>query len=555
MKFRSSARGAVVGLLAAGLLMSGCAEGKNSKKAEPNADAPQPVLQVHATSTPTHQPNFNPFASAALVGTKGLVYEPLMIFTQAKPGEDIPSLAEKMSFNSDGTKVTFNLRKGVNWSDGKPFTSKDVVYTFNQMVKEPAMNTSALPIVSAEASDDHTVVVTFKDPVFSRKPLIGQIMPIPEHIFAAQPKVMDFTNEKPVGTGPYTLKNFSPQVFSYVKNDGYWDKDNIRVKEIAYPASTKETFNTDLSMGKLDWSSGFVANIDQIFVAKDPQNHKFWYPADGNVNLFLNIQRKPMDDLQVRKAFSLALNREEISDVVDKFRKPANPTGIILPAQASMLDPKYKDAKFEFKSDEANKILDAAGYAKGADGVRVTPAGERMSYDLIVPTGWVDVIAMTKIIQEQFKAIGVEIKPGTVAQTNWLDARKKGDFHMTIAPTAAGMTPYFHFRSFMSSEFKAEPGQPATSNQNRYYNPKADEFFKQYESTDDPEVQKKAIYGLQQIMMEDLPTIPIIQSANFFQYSTKNFVGWPTEADPYAMPAAYNFPDNILVVKKLKPAK
>lgn len=556
MKFSRGARSFAAVALALSLALSGCGEGKNSKNSTGNGPAgASGVLRVHASSSPSHQANFNPFASSVLVGTRGLVYEPLMIFTPMKPNEDIPSLAEKMEFSQDGKKVTFSLRKGVEWSDGKPFTAKDVAYTFNLLVKEPALNTAGLPVAGARALDDQTAEVDLTQVGFSRKPLIGGVTPVPEHIFSSQ-KVMDFTNEKPVGTGPYRLKSFSAQVYTFEKNPTYWDKDKVKVQEIAFPASTKETFTTNLSTGKLDWASGFVANVEQVFVAKDKAHNKFWYPGDGNVNLYVNNTKAPMNDLKVRQALSYAMDREEISQVAEQgYLPPAHPSGVVLPTHEAMLDPRYKDLKFEHNVDKANKLLDEAGYKKGADGIRTTPKGEKMSYDLIVPTGWVDTISMSKLVQQQFKKIGVEVKPGTVALANWIDMRKQGNFTMTISSTAAGQTPYFHFRTFMSGEFKVPADQPAISNQNRFYSDEADKWFKQYEGTLDETKQKEALWGLQKIMVEELPIIPILRSPNWFQYSTKNFVGWPDEKDPYALPAAYNFPDILLVVKRLQPVK
>lgn len=555
MKFNTGTRAAVAVLMAGALLVGGCGEGKNSKNNK-GPEGSQAVLNVHASSTSTHQANFNPFASSVLMGAKGLIYEPLMIFTPMKPDEGEPSLAQKMEFNADGTQVTFTVRDGAKWSDGTPFTAKDVAYTFNLFVKEPATNTGALPMVSAEATDDKTAVVTFKQPVFARKSAIGNTTIVPEHIFGQQAKVMDFTNDKPVGTGPYTLKNFSEQVYSFTRNPDYWDADKIKVNEIAYPAATTQTFTTDLSQGKLDWSGGFVANVDQVFVARDTEHNKYWYPGDGQVNLLVNNTKAPMNDVKVRQAMSKALDREQISQIAEQgYAPPAHPTGMVLPAFEKNLDPEYADAKFERNLDEANQLLDAAGYPRGEGGVRSTPDGKKMSYDLVVPSGWTDTIAISKLVQEHLAPIGIEIKPSSVAQSNWVDLRKSGKFDLTIAPTTVGTAPYFYYRSFMSSEFKVPDDKPASSNPGRWYDPETDELFKQYESTDDPAKQQEALNGLQKIVVEELPLIPILRSPNWSQYRTKNFTGWPTEADPYALPAPYQYPDNLLVLKKLQPAK
>lgn len=551
---RSLSRRSLLGLSAAaigGVTLVGCKDGGGAKGGGEGGE--QPVLNVHANTSPTYQANFNPLSPTVLPGALGLVYEPLVAYSPMKPNEGTPWLAEKAEFNDDGTELTFTLREGVTWSDGKPFTSKDVAYTFNLYVKEPATNTGALPVKSAKASDEKTAVVTFTEAVFAKMPQIGNTIVLPEHIFAAE-KALEFTNEKPIGTGPYTLKSFADQLYTFEKNAKYWDLDTIKVNQIGYPASTAQTFTTHLTQGKLDWSGGFVANIDQLFVNKDKEHNHYWYPGDGSVNLLVNQRKAPMNDLEFRKALSLAVDRDQLSKTaMQGYTPPSHPTGLVLPAFEESMDPQYKDLKFTRNVDEANSILDKAGYKKGGDGIRTSPDGKRLEFDLLVPSGWTDWIAITKLLQEQLKEVGIKVTPQAKAMQSWADNRRNGNFDITIASAAAGTAPYFLYRSYMSSEFKVADGKPANSNPGRWYDKETDALFNAYESTEDPAEQQEAIMGLQKIVVEELPLIPLLQSPNWFQYRTANFVGWPTEEDPYALPAPYSFPDNLMVVKRLKP--
>lgn len=540
---------------AAALMITGCSTGGTGGQQPGQDGGEQPVLNVHASSTPTYQANFNPISVTFLPGTRGLIYEPLMAYTPMKPNEGQPWLAEKAEFNDDGTELTLDLRAGVTWSDGEPFTADDVAYTFNLYVEEPATNTGALPVKSAKKVDDDTVTVTFTEPAFARMPSIGNTTPLPEHVFGKE-KPVEFTNEKPIGTGPYTLKSFSDQVYTLQKNPTYWDAESIKVEQIAFPASTTQTFTTSLQQGKLDWSGGFVANIDQIFVAKDPQHNKYWFPGDGSVNLLVNQQKAPFDDLDLRKAISLGVDRQVLSDTaMQGYTPPAHPTGLVLPAFESAMDPKYKDATFVHDPAQANKILDDAGYTRGADGIRTSPDGKKLSFDLVIPSGYVDWVAMSKLLQEQLKEIGIDLKPQGVATQNWSENRNLGNYDITIASVAGGTAPYFLYRSMMSSEFKVADGKPATSNYSRWYDNETDALFAKYEGSNDAAVQQQAIAGMQQIVVDELPLIPLLQSPNWFQYRTVNFDGWPTKEDPYALPAPYSYPDNLLVIKQLKPTK
>ncbi|MFX4272933.1 ABC transporter substrate-binding protein [Propionibacteriaceae bacterium Y1685] len=543
-------RRGLLGLSAAalgGVALSSCTGGSGSTGGN---GGERPVLNVHASGSPSYQVNFNPLSTSVLPGAKGLVYEPLMAYTPMKPNEGQPWLAESMEFDEAGTTLTIKLREGVTWSDGTPFSAKDVAFTFNLYLEQPATNTSALPVKSASAEDDHTAVITFSKPVFAKEPQLGNLIMLPEHVFAEQDP-MEFVNEKPIGTGPYVLKAFADQIYSFERNPQHWDADAIKINEIAYPASTTQTFTTHLTQGKLDWSGGFVANIDALFVKKDPEHHHYWYPGDGSVNLLLNQRKAPMNDLPFRKALSLAMDRQALSDTaMQGYTPPAHPTGLVLPAFESAMAPEYKDLAFERKVEEANSILDEAGYTRGADGVREKD-GKKLAFDVVIPSGYTDWVAMLKLLQEQFAEIGVTFTPQAKAESAWADARRNGAYDITIASAAAGSAPYFLYRSYMSSEFKVADDEPASSNPGRWYDDETDKLFEAYESTQDEAEQAAAINGLQKIVVERLPLIPMLQSPNWFQYRTTNFVGWPTEEDPYALPAPYQFPDNLLLVKHL----
>ncbi|HEY9412930.1 MAG TPA: ABC transporter substrate-binding protein [Jiangellaceae bacterium] len=533
------------------LLLTGCGGGGDTDQPEGGGSR---SVTVHANSANSFQENFNPYSPTANIGIKGMVYEPLIAYSPMNPGEGTPWLAESMEFNADGTVVTLKLREGVTWSDGEAFDADDVVFTFEMMRDEPAVNTGALPIVSAVAKDELTVEVTFATPVFALEPTIGNVITVPEHVFSTESPT-EFLNTDPVGTGPFTLGEFSGQLYTFVKNDAYWNADEIKVEEVRYPASTTQTFNTSLQNGEFDWSGGFVANIDEIFVSKDPEHNHYWYPGEGLVNLLVNHQTKPFDDVDLRQAISLAVDREQLSTTaMQGYTPPAHPTGLPLPAFESFMDPEYADAEFERNVDDANALLDQAGYAKGSDGIRVSPDGQRLSWDLTVPSDYVDWVSISKLLQEQLAEVGIEVKPQGVSFQSWVDARAAGTYSLTITGATAGSSPYFMYKSFMSSEYEQPAGTNVIANYNRWSDPETDAFLAEYAATSDQEARQEAIAGLEQIMVDELPVIPLLQSPNWFQYRTENWEGWPTEDDPYALPAPYQFPDSLLVISKLRPA-
>ena len=120
------------------------------------------------------------------------------------------------------------------------------------------------------------------------------------------------------------------------------------------------------------------------------------------------------------------------------------------------------------------------------------------------------------------------------------------------APATAVPTPYYELRSLLYSGNTAPLGQNATSNYTRYSDPATDKLLDEYGAADEAQ-QKEIINKLQEVMLEEVPVVPTTESVAWFQYSTKDFTGWPTEQDPYALPAPYSLPDVEQVLLHVTP--
>lgn len=538
---------------AAALVLAACGNGGTEGTAddEDGPDVPVEPVTIHANAVNSYQANFNPFSPTVLHGTRGFIYEPLMAGTPMVD-DPIPWLAEDMEFNDDGTQATFTLRQGVQWSDGEEFNADDVAFTFNTMAEHPAANPAALDIVDADVIDEHTVEVNFDSTMFAFAPAVGNVVVVPEHIFADEDPT-EFLNEEPVGTGPFTLASFDQQLYTFEANPQYRDAEELMVEELRFPANTEQTFTTSLQAGELDWSGGFVSNIDDLFVSGDPENRDYWFPGGGLVNVIVNLENEPFDDPALREALSLGMDREQITEVaMEGYTPPAHPTGLPLPAYETSVSPQYVDATFTRDVEEANRILDGAGYEMGDDGVRTTPDGDRMSYQLPIPSSWVDWVTVVGLLEEQYAEIGIEIEPQGISFEAYIDDRNNGAFDITLASVAIGQSPFDMFRSMMSSEYLGEDSVAA--NFSRYTNDAADEALSNYANTEDEAEQQASLDLLQELVVEDLPVIPIFPAPNWYQYNTAHWEGFPNEDDPYAFGAPFQFPDIMLVVHNLTPA-
>jgi peptide/nickel transport system substrate-binding protein len=517
------------------------------------------TLTVAPSPTGDYTRNFNVFASGSVLsGTQGLIYETLLFFNR-EDGSVKPWLASSYQLSNNATTITFKLRSGVKWSDGKPFTSADVVFTLNLIHNHPAVDYSSLwnVIKSVSAPDDQTVVVTLKQP---SSPLLwylgGQTYILPQHLWSNVSNPVTYTNPNPVGTGPYLLKSFSPQLYVFDRNPHFWQPGKPYINEIRYPSFNSNT-SADLllSQGSVDWTGLFTPNVNKTFVSRDPVHNHYWFPPNNVVTLYLNLTKYPFNTLAVRQAISAAIDRNKLYNVGEGgYEPPAHPTALVLPANKNFLSPTYANASFAVDTAKVASLLQGAGFRKGNDGIYVDKSGKRLAFNINVVSGWTDWVTDSQILASNLQAVGMDVKVNTISFNAYYGSLQTGTFDTAISWTSPGPTPYFLYNSMLASTNTAPIGQPATSNFERWSDPTTDRLLQQYTSSPNPAVQQEAIAGIQKIMVEQLPTIPLIYGATWYEYSTAHFVGWPDQQHPYAMPAPYAYPDEEIVVLNLHQA-
>lgn len=496
--------------------------------------------------------NFNPFlANSSRTGTQGMIYESLLMFNRMS-GDSQPWLATGYTWSKDAKSVTFHLRQGVTWSDGKPFTSEDVVFTLKLMQHYPALDGNSLwsTIQSVSNPDASTVTVNFKQPAVTMLWYIGgQTYIVPEHIWNSISNPATAMNSDPVGTGPFTLKSFNSQLYVLGKNNHYWQPGKPYVAELRYPAYNSNT-SADLllSQGEVDWTGLFTPNIEKTFVSLDPQHNHYWFPPSDVVMLYLNTAKAPFDQLAVRQALSAAIDRKKISQVAESNYDPvASPTGLVMPQNQKFLDPKYTQSTFSLDAKKATSLLEGAGFKKGADGIFVDHSGKPLAFKIDAVAGWTDWLTACQIMASNFKAIGIDATVNVVTFNDYISALAQGDFDTAISWTTPGPTPYFLYNSMLGGQNTAPIGQKATSNWERWKDQATDALLTKYVSSTDEATQQEALAGLQKIMVEELPSIPLVYGPTWYEYNTTHFVGWPDQNNPYASPAPYSAPDSELV--------
>ncbi|MEV5687479.1 ABC transporter substrate-binding protein [Streptomyces sp. NPDC052164] len=504
--------------------------------------------------------NSNPFlntSASATLGYRYMIYEPLAMTNQVRPTDKAaPWLATDWTWEANFTKVSFTLDARAKWADGKPLTAADVEYTFNLLKKHPALNGNGIPF-DGIVVEGGKVVLTFKESQFVNQNKIIQTYIVPKHIWEKVDNPETWPNRTPVGSGPYKLKTFTPQTTTLTATPTYW-KGATKVKELRYTAyNDNSAATTALASGKVEWSFVFMPNYKQLYIAKDPENHKLWFPSGLGIHgLWFNTARKPFDNPALRRAMAMVVDRRAIHVQAQATLYPeiTNPTGIPLPAGDPFLAPEYAKATTAPDVAGAKKVLTDAGFTL-AGGVLKDPGGKPVKLTFTDPAGWNDYITGLSIIKDNIKQLGIEAKVKTQTAEAWGADVANGNFDATLHWTNSGATPYDMYQNIMDGSILQPVGKSSQlGNFGRFKSPEATAALKEYANATDDATRTKAMNTLQKIFVEQAPVIPTAAAPIGAEYSTKNWTGWPTEADPYA-PPQHTQPTALEIVLKLKPTK
>lgn len=544
---RTRALGALVGV-AALAVVAACGGGGGSGGSGSSGSTSLTIANVGGT---TWTCGFNPFNPSVSGESIGFVYEPLVYVNPLENSKETPMLAESSKWSSDDKTLTFKIRSGVTWSDGKPFSAADVSYTFNLMKKNKGLDLNAIwsSGLTSVTDSGNTVTMKFKTPSLTYFYYIADQTPIiPKHIWDtgnAAKNPVTFADSNPIGTGPYTVSDCKPSNIRYQANPKFWQKGKPAVKTINYPSYTDNSpANLDLAEGKAQWGGQYIPNIDRYYVSRDKQDNHYWFPPVANVEIFPNLKQGPTANLAVRKALAYAIDKTKISQIgVGGQLQASNQAGVVLPTFQSWYDSSAA-AKYNYKQDPAKvkQYLAQAGYS----------SSKPLKLSIISVSGYTDWEAELQAMKQQLQPLGIDLNVQNIAGQTYDNKLYKGDFQLAYGSQSGGPVPYFEMRQNLYGGNTAPIGQTASSNFERFSSSKIDALFNEYPGAS-PSRQHQIIDQVQQVMLSQVPVIPVLESVNWFQYNTKSFTGWPTKQNPYALPAPYAVPDNEQVLLHLQP--
>lgn len=514
------------------------------------------TLVAYTGQAGDYQINFNPY-SPSNIGGRGTIYEPLFFYNKARIQDPVPLLGTEFSWNEDGTVLTVKLRDDATWSDGEAFTAADVKFTFDMLTATPAINGMGYD-GTTEAVSDTEVTFTFDSPAFVKAPDVLSQYIVPEHIWADIDPTEDVI-EQPIGTGAYLLSDYKPQAFTLSANPDYWGGEPD-LKGVRYLSLSGNQAGADaLAAGTIDWQTGPVPDMQNV-----EENYPGYTAVTAHQNQVVLASCSDaaqgcvgaQTDPALRQALYWALNRDQINSLA--FQGTAaeiSPTFALVPSQEKWISSTITDpvASQQPNVAKATEILEAAGYEKGGDGIYAKD-GQRAAMTIEVVTGWTDYITAIDLVTAQAKEAGIEITSTQSSWNEWTDKKQRGNFELAIDSLWQGPAPdpYYVYQYFFTEG--APVGENAGNAFSRFSSTEVQGAIEGLQSLDFDDSAREALFTtIQDIIVEDMPYVPVATGGTTSEWNIERFSGWPTEDDMYAFPAIWSALDAAEIFKQLTP--
>jgi peptide/nickel transport system substrate-binding protein len=538
---------------------------------------------------------FNPFLQGSLRTGWHFAFEPLFFYNpwwtkevsgppwipDAKDGE-IPYLATGYEYRNNNTEVLIKLRPKVEWSDGRPFTANDVVFTLN-MLKEntPKLNFSFdvnRRVKAVEAANELTVRIALNEPDINfmfEYFLWHQDAGFPivaEHVFKDKDPLtfthLDPSKGYPVVTGPWKIVHSSPEQKIYDRRDDWWGaKSGFRrppamKRIILLPHFEDPKLTQLLSAGQVDATHNLQPPDTETALQRNPKlklrkldNSKPYGWLDWWTNaLSFNCSKPPFDDPEIRWAVNHAINRKQVVDV--GFKGDTQETFLPFPTYTPML--KYFDAVQdllekhpigEHNPSKTAKIMESKGYRKDGEGFW-TKDGKRVETLIIHSPGFFQ--SFLPILVQQLRQAGFDASFKSPTNSGTLIAT--GEASVFLGGHAGSLRdPYLTLNQYHGRYWKpiGEPAQFAYRWKNADFDRLVDELGKTTPSDKNHmDLYRKAM----EIWIPNLPDVPTVQWYLIMPVNTQSWKGWPDEKTSYVAPSLWHRGSATLVINTLEPA-
>ena len=519
----------------------------------------QTTLTIAAADGETWPCSFNPFSPNTYFFALGMTNEELY-YVDTLTGNMTPWLATAYKWSDNNKALTWTIRKGVKWSNGRPMTAADVAFTFNLIKKNPAIDLNSIDslLQSVTQTGPYTVQMQFNAPAVTQFYYIAdQVSIVPESVWKSVSNPLTYKDAQPVGTGPYLVDTCTPQNISYVKNMHYWQPGLPKIAKVELPAFLSNTpANEELANGQAQWGGQYIPNIKAFYLDRNP-DYRQWQPPVGVNGIYINTQAGLLSNVAVRQAMAYGINRPKITQFAEGGEvPPANQAAVLLPEQQAWYNSSLA-SKYNYSYDPARaiSILEKAGFQRGSNGIFQNSAGAQLAFTLICVGAYADQVAGGQEVARELSRIGIKLTQENLSSTTHDADLANGKFDLAYGgpPQLSTDGPYGILRGLLYSPNSAPIGKPAASDYERFRSPAENALFDKLSTITQVAQQEQIVKELQAPMLTDVPFLPLMDAVAQNEYDSGFATGWPTAANPYANPSPTTQPDEAVVLLHLVP--
>ncbi len=506
---------------------------QTADEADAAASAGEKILSVQVGPDPE---TIDPALNSAVDGGNMLLHSFECLLAVDQNGQLAPGQAESWETSEDGLTWTFHLRDGLKWSDGSDLTANDFVYSWKRvcdpMVAAPYAETvlsmvegydkaieGDLDALQVVATDNNTLVVTLSTPCsyFGSLAAFATLSPVQQATVEANGDAWATKAETYISNGPFYVSDWVPGSYIMMtKNPYYWNADAIKLDGI------KWNLIEDSNAAYSAYQTGEVLMIKDVPTEEIPslkENADFYVdPIIGTYYLSMNIDREPFNNADVRKALSLAIDRDYVANTL--MQGTYSPAGNLMgPGWIDTDGKQFKDnanggkeyidtTNYEADLEEAKQLLADAGYPNGEGFPTITYSTNDVGYHKVV----------AEYLQQAWAELGIDLQVDIVEWASFTPMRRNGDYDVA----RNGWVGDYSDPSNMLDLFCSTNG----NNDGKFNNADYDAAMELSRTTLDAAERSTALHNAEDILMEEAGCIPVAYYNDFWLQSDKITGSW-----------------------------
>lgn len=465
------------------------------------------------------------FPSVYTISPKGQGYMTLSYIFDTLMWKDesglIPYLAEDYSVSEDGLTYTFQLRKGVSFTDGTPFTAEDVKFTFDYMKEHPYKWVSVSMVEEASVVDEHTVEIKLNktyNPFLSD--VAGSLPILPKHIWENVTEPETFTEpEAAISTGPFILENYDAAAGTYTfkANEDYFYGD-VQIDKLVIANVSGGDSKEALLSGEIAAAPN-ISYKAAMSLKDSPEYTVLEGPGLSVTRLYFNFDEEAMAVKEIRQAMYHAVNLDEIVEKAYGGAGYPGSAGHVQPG-TPWYNPDVR--QYAYDVETAKKMLSEAGAAdSNGDGI-LEYNGEEMSYTL---TFTENDEKLAELLVSYMKAVGIELVPQSADDATVKAAISEGNFELAFNTNGSfGGDPVFlsRFATVGADGAPSVTGQGGKTWESEEYN----KIYNESAVEQDDAKRHEQVNALQEIIAEELPCLTLYYKKAVAAYNNTVFDGF-----------------------------